>query len=420
MRKFNIFRFVEFLRENPSFFKVWVGYSQSSIGSRFSMIARAVLFYQITKSPSAVAIFSIFSMLPFIIVSPFAGWFSDFISRKKILALSQVLSGFLVLGYIVAKDPFVFYILAFLSGILGVFFSTAFYSMIPQTVKNKDDIVTANSLNNFSENLTEILGPFLGAIIVKFFGVIPTFIIDSLTFFINAILIIKSFIFDEEIIEKKIKLSSFISSFYKDTKETINFLITEGKYVNYILVTEFLTLLAGGTINNLLIVFTKDALHSSEVFYGYLLSAGSLGALIGSFILGNINRKIQSYKLYFGGLISIGIFLTIFSFSNNIYNGLILFFLNGIANALLQIGFMSVIMINVPSQNRGKVFSIYILASTLGSIISLLISQKMLITFNIQTIYRIGAIIILIISLVRFIRIQYFLKNRKEIFISME
>lgn len=124
--KISLFRFVEFLREKSSFFKVWIGYSQSSIGSRFSMIARAVSFYQFTKSPSAVVIFSIFSLLPFIITSPFVSWFSDFISRKKILIFSQTMSGFLVLWYIVAKDPLVFYILAFLSWILSAFFLLLF------------------------------------------------------------------------------------------------------------------------------------------------------------------------------------------------------------------------------------------------------------------------------------------------------
>lgn len=417
MRKFKFFRFVEFLRENPSFFKVWLGYSQSSMGTRFTMIARTILFYQITNSASAVAIFSIFSMLPYILVSPIAGWFSDFISRKKILIFSQIINGFLVLGYIIARDPWIFYILVFLNGVSGVFFSTSFYSMVPQTVKDKDDIVTANSLNNFSENLVDVLGPFLGAIVVKFWGFIPAFIIDSITFFINAFLLSITFISGEERIEKEIRPKALILSFYNDTKEAIKFLINEGRFVKYILVTEFLTLLAGGTINNLLVVFTKEALHSSEAMYGYLLSAGSIGALIGSFILGNLNMKIPSYKLYFVGLISIGSFLTIFSFANNISLGLILFFLNGIANALLQVGFMSTIMANVSSQYRGKIFSIYIVFSTLGSVISLLISQRMLTGLNIQVIYRIGALFILMISAIRFIRIQYF-KSKKVPWVS--
>lgn len=125
--------------------------------------------------------------------------------------------------------------------------------------------MTTNSLNNFSENLTEILGPFLGTIIVKFFGVIPAFIIDSLTFF-NALLIAKSFIFEEEIVERKIQINSFILSFYKDIKDAIEFLIKEGKYVNYILITEFLTLLASGTINNLLSVLQKMLLILLRLF----------------------------------------------------------------------------------------------------------------------------------------------------------
>ncbi len=289
--------------------------------------------------------------------------------------------------------------------------------MVPQTVKDKDDIVTANSLNNFSENLVDVLGPFLGAIVVKFWGFIPAFIIDSITFFINAFLLSITFISGEERFEKEIRPKALILSFYNDTKEAIKFLINEGRFVKYILVTEFLTLLAGGTINNLLVVFTKEALHSSEAMYGYLLSAGSIGALIGSFILGNLNMKITSYKLYFVGLISIGSFLTIFSFANNISLGLILFFLNGIANALLQVGFMSAIMANVSSQYRGKIFSIYIVSSTLGSVISLLISQRMLTGLNIQVIYRIGALFILMISEIRFIRIQYF-KSKKVPWVS--
>lgn len=47
LRKFNISRFVEILRENPSFFKVWVGNSQGSISPRFGMIVKPDLFNQI-------------------------------------------------------------------------------------------------------------------------------------------------------------------------------------------------------------------------------------------------------------------------------------------------------------------------------------------------------------------------------------
>jgi hypothetical protein len=81
--RFKLSRFIKFLKENLSFFKVWLGYSQNTIGRRLTIIARTVLFYQITNSASAVAIFSIFSMLPIILLSPIAGWFSDFTSRKK-------------------------------------------------------------------------------------------------------------------------------------------------------------------------------------------------------------------------------------------------------------------------------------------------------------------------------------------------
>ncbi|ERM90744.1 hypothetical protein O163_14275 [Caldanaerobacter subterraneus subsp. yonseiensis KB-1] len=103
--KFKLSRFIEFLKENPSFFKVWLGHSQNAIGGRLTIIARTVLFYQITNSASAVAIFSIFFYVAYYFIESHCRVVFRFYFKEKILIFSQMINGFLVLGYIIAKDP---------------------------------------------------------------------------------------------------------------------------------------------------------------------------------------------------------------------------------------------------------------------------------------------------------------------------
>lgn len=119
-------------------------------------------------------------------------------------------------------------------------------------------------------------------------------IIDLLTFFVNAISIIKSFIFWWINNWWKIKLKSFILSFYKDNIRS---------YANKNTYYWFFTSLKGGTINSLIIIFTKDNLLSF-VFLQPLTFCWKTRGFNSIFYIRKYNiEKIQSYKLYFEWLI---------------------------------------------------------------------------------------------------------------------
>ena len=82
---------------NRNFFLLWQGQFVSQIGSQAYAIAMMLWVKHETGSASLMGLMMMVSMIPFVILGPFAGTFADHFSRRKIIIFSDILSGIPVL-----------------------------------------------------------------------------------------------------------------------------------------------------------------------------------------------------------------------------------------------------------------------------------------------------------------------------------
>src|SRR5512133_2265705 len=177
---------------NRDFRQLWIGLAISQIGDGLTSLALLIVINKLTGSTAALAVMMIVIAVPQLVFGLISGVFVDRWDRKRIMVISDVLRGLLVLGFLLVRRPediWVFYVLGFLQAVVGTFFSPARTAMIP-TLVERDALLAANALSQTTQVITSVIGSALAGVLVGLAGSAwPAFILDGLSFFISAFFI---------------------------------------------------------------------------------------------------------------------------------------------------------------------------------------------------------------------------------------
>jgi MFS family permease len=184
--------YINLLRNNPQFARLWAAMLISFIGDWFNTIALAAIVSRFTNgSGLAISLFLLARFLPPLIVTPIAGAVADRYDRKKLLIASDLLRVVAVLCLLLVQTPdqlWLLYLLTVLQFALGSIFEPARSALTPATVR-PDDLVTANVLGSLTWSLALWLGALSGGLIAGTFGISVALIVDAASFLISALLI---------------------------------------------------------------------------------------------------------------------------------------------------------------------------------------------------------------------------------------
>lgn len=170
--------------------KLWLAQLVSVIGDKVHQIAMSVLVYKVTGSIMHVGIMLAITTLPAVIFGVAAGVFVDRWDRRATMVVSDLLRAAIVLTIpwlIHLGMPF-FYLAAFSVATVSLFFEPARLSLIPDVVEH-DDLMAANSLDNVTTSVSELLGLAFGAGLVSVIGASSAFTFDGLTFVVSAVFV---------------------------------------------------------------------------------------------------------------------------------------------------------------------------------------------------------------------------------------
>jgi MFS family permease len=108
---------------------LWLGQVISNFGDSLTALAVLLLINKITDgSTSAVALGAIVQALPQVTIGLLAGVYVDRLDRKRIMIISDLLRGVMVLGFIPVASPdtlWLLYLIAFVQASVGAFFTPA-------------------------------------------------------------------------------------------------------------------------------------------------------------------------------------------------------------------------------------------------------------------------------------------------------
>ncbi len=387
---------------NRNFFLLWQGQFVSQIGSQAYAIAMMLWVKHETGSASLMGLLMMVSMIPFVILGPFAGTFADHFSRRKIIIFSDVLSGMpvLVLAFLMfyrPNDSELLIVCLFLVnvalGIIRSFFGPAISAAIPDIVP-RAKVAAANSLNQSSAQISQFIGQGIGGYLFIMIGAPLLFVIDGVTYLFSAFS--ESFIrIPQKIPEKKEMWKDKFRKFKSDTMEGFRYvwghlgiraLFFAAAFINFFAIP----------IVILLPFYVEDHLRATPDWYGYILAAFGLGTLIGYGIAGGakISSHIRS-KAIISALVLMSFCLPILSILGEPVLALFLMMIVGVLSGFFNINIYTLLQITIPSEMRGRVFGLLItltagltpISMGLSGIIADLVNQ------NIPLIYAICGVI---------------------------
>ena len=275
--------YLELLRINPNFRRLWIGTLISQLGDWFNTIALYQLINTLTGSPLAMGGVFLFKLLPWALISPFAGILVDRFNRRQAMIISDLLRCIVVLGFLFIDSseqvPFI-YVLITLQVVLGAVFLPAKSASIPNITAPKD-LLTANAISSATWSVMLALGAGLGGIATELIGVKGVFIIDSLTYLLSAFFIYRTSIPQ---VTDKLNPAPFLRSAYNSLKEGWTYMVNQPRVGRIALAKAAWAVGGGATVYMLTLIGPEISPGAEATGIGTLFFARGLGTGIGPII----------------------------------------------------------------------------------------------------------------------------------------
>lgn len=180
------------LWRQPDFLKLWAGQTVSLFGSQITPIALPLLAaLTLGATPAEMAFLRTAQYVPALLIGLFAGVWIDRLRRRPVLIGADLGSAAVLLALPLAiafglLRMELLYTVAFLLGVLSVFFGVAYAAFLP-TVVGRESLVEGNSKLAASSAVARIAGPGLAGVLVQTLTAPVAIAIDGLSFLVAAL-----------------------------------------------------------------------------------------------------------------------------------------------------------------------------------------------------------------------------------------
>lgn len=282
-----------------NFTLLWLGGLISLAGDWMLNIALPVYVYTVTRSALATSLMAIAAFLPQPLLGSLAGVYVDRWSRKRTVAICNLLMMLGLLPLLLVHGPaslWIIYPVLLGESVLAQFFRAAQSALLP-TLVGEDLRVPANALSGLSLHLARLAGPALGGIVVGLVGLRGVVVADAVSFGIAALLI--------ALIRVPLPAGAAAPG-TADTPTTPSLRreLVEGLALvrrERVLATIFLMSVAMGVgegiFGVLLVVFVVRVLRGGALQLGWTMSAQAVGGLLGGLVIGGLGRRVRPARL---------------------------------------------------------------------------------------------------------------------------
>ena len=374
MHKFQLI-FRSFKSRNFALF--FAGQSISQIGTWMQRTAVIWVIYSHTHSAAMIGLAVFVQQFPSFLLSLIGGVVADRISRYKILIITQAASMVqaAMLALLVISGHYLIwqvFALSFLLGVINAFDVPARQPLIHEMIDDKADLANAISLNSAMVNLARLIGPALSGLILQRYGAGVSFALNAISFIavIVSLLLMKL---------PKPKITKVPQKILEELKDGLRYLQDTPAIRTLILLQMSLSLfiLPYDTLEP---VFAKVIFHGNATTYGFVSGCIGLGALVASFILASLDKKVNLRAVLLISVMVLGTGLILFSRMGNYIAAMPFALILGLGSITPMSTSITVIQMEAATAMRGRVMSYVAVAYfgmlPLGSLMISSLSQK--------------------------------------------
>jgi MFS family permease len=171
---------------NPAFRRLWIASVISGTCVAAHDNAATYVMNTLAASPFLISLISTAASLPFFLFTLPAGALADQVNRKKLVCvinlwLAIATAALAVLGWLRLLNPCLILLGVFFLGVGFAFNAPIWTSIVPQVVSDAE-LPSAATLSGLQFNISGIVGPALGGLLVPMFGAHLVFIVNAACF----------------------------------------------------------------------------------------------------------------------------------------------------------------------------------------------------------------------------------------------
>ena len=252
----------------------------SVAGTWMQTVAQSFVVLDLTHSGTQLGLTSAARFLPMFVFGPLGGVFADRMDRRRVLYVTQTLSGLLAGVFAVTVGThsirlWIVYLLALALGFVNVFDNPARQSFISEMV-SAGDLPNAVTLNSVAMNMARVLGAALGGVIAAAIGLALCFTINALSF--GAVLVSLAAMRSSELFPAK-----RVSRQKKQVRQGLRYVRNTPELLIPLLMIAVIGTLAWEFQVSLPLMASK-VFHGGAASYGVMASVMGGGAVVGGLI----------------------------------------------------------------------------------------------------------------------------------------
>jgi|FaiFalFF_MnMetaG_3_1042247.scaffolds.fasta_scaffold04799_2 MFS family permease len=343
-------------------YRLWfIGQSFSLMGTWLQSVAQSWLMYQMTHSKIALGWLAFAGTLPTLLLMLPAGVIADRVPRQRLLVVVQavmMLQAF-TLALLVALQalrPWHLIALAVWLGIANSFDAPTRHAMVAELVEgDRTTLMNAIALNSLMFNLSRVVGPALGGIILASLGAFWCFTLNGLSFLavIGALLAMTpTYAYSHS--------GALGESWHRQLVEGLRYAFSD-TFLRGLLTMAGVSSLFGASYITLLPAYAVEALRLQVVGFGLLHTTVGLGALVGALAVAAGSRSPRRDRWLSVGALGFPAVLVLLALARHAALAMALLFVVGFTFVVQFATINTLIQSHVPDVLRGRVMSIYTL-----------------------------------------------------------
>src|SRR5260221_8703157 len=180
------------LARDPEFLKLWVGETISDFGDQMTLLAIPLTAVIVLKASAfEMGLLAAVGTLPTALFSLPVGVWVDRLPRRRTLIVSDAGKAIVLMTVPIAFVLGILnmpqlYVVAFLSGTLGVFFIVAYQAYLPALV-GRPQLVEANGKMNATSSIAQLAGPSVAGVLVQIFTAPMPVVLDAVSFLASLV-----------------------------------------------------------------------------------------------------------------------------------------------------------------------------------------------------------------------------------------
>jgi MFS family permease len=379
------------LRHSRDYRLLALGGFVSGLGSQVTIVALPFQVYVLTRSSFDVGLIGLAELAPFVAMSLIGGALADRTERRRLLMVAQLVqlstSALLALGAGFGPPPLAgLYVLAAIASAASAVDRPTRNAIVPTLVEG-DELRPAIAFNYGLAQLTQVVGPAIGGIVIAAAGIGWAYTLDVVTF---AAMVAAVALMSRQHPLTEAPTERFLPA----VRAGLAFARSRGELMGGFAVD--LLAMTFGMPRALFPALSLTVYHSGATGVGLLYAALSAGATVAAFSTGWLTNARRLGRVVVVAIVLWGLAITLTGLTHSLAVALACLLIAGSADSVSAVCRSTILFTETPEEMRGRLSAIYLLVVAGGPRVGDVESGSVAAAFGARTAVTSGGILCLV------------------------